>query len=163
MRSTILAVLLLTMGGLLTTAVVRAGDVATAVEAAPPPAGRTPMPVPARGKGDKCVAPTDWMRRNHMTMLMHQRDTTVHQGDRTGRFSLKACIECHAVQGADGKAVTVADPRHFCLSCHDYAAVSIDCFECHASRPQEPGKAAHIFGSQEDLAALARYVEGLER
>ena len=132
-RSTILAFLVLAIGGLLTTSALRAGDGTTVVETVPPAvSGSTPVPVPAKGKGDQCVAPTDWMRRNHMTMLKHQRNTTVHDGDRTGRFSIKACVECHAVKGVDGKAVTVADPRHFCRTCHDYAAVSIDCFECHA-------------------------------
>ncbi len=98
--------------------------------------GRTPLPAITKGKGDKCVAPTDWMRRFHMTALNHKRDDTVHDGIRTPQFSLKACIDCHAVSGADGKAVTVKDERHFCRSCHDYAAVKVDCFECHASRPE---------------------------
>ena len=94
------------------------------------------LPKPARGQGEKCVADTDWMRRNHMTVLMHQRDDTVHDGIRTERFSLKGCIDCHALKGDDGKPVTVANPQHFCRTCHDYAAVRVDCFECHASRPQ---------------------------
>ena len=97
--------------------------------------GRVPVPAPARGKGDSCVADTDFMRRNHMTMLDHQRDDTVHEGLRAKRFSLKECISCHAVNGSDGVPVTVDDPKHFCRSCHDYAAVQIDCFQCHASRP----------------------------
>jgi len=33
--------------------------------------------------------------------------------------------------------VTVDDPQHFCRTCHDYAAVRPDCFQCHASRPGE--------------------------
>jgi predicted CXXCH cytochrome family protein len=98
--------------------------------------GRVPVPAPARGKGDSCVADTDFMRRNHMTMLNHQRDDTVHEGVRAKRFSLKKCISCHAVKGPDGVPVTVDDPKHFCRSCHDYAAVQIDCFQCHASRPE---------------------------
>lgn len=115
---------------------------AAAKSEAAKPAGRTPMPSIARGTGDACVAPTDWMRRFHMTALNHKRDDTVHDGIRTPKFSLKGCIDCHQVKGADGKAVTVADERHFCRSCHDYAAVKVDCFECHASRPDEAGKAA---------------------
>ncbi len=99
-------------------------------------------PQPAKGQGDKCVAPTDWMRRYHMTVLHHQRDDTVHEGVRTQQFSLKGCIDCHQVKGPDGKAVTVSDPKHFCRTCHDYAAVRVDCFECHASRPGEKDKAA---------------------
>lgn len=104
------------------------------------PAGQTP--VPAKGKGDACVAPTDWMRRYHMTALNHQRDATVHEGIRTDKFSLKGCIECHAVRGADGRPVTVKDAGHFCRTCHDYTAVKVDCFECHASRPEGDGATA---------------------
>lgn len=130
------------------------------------PAGRTPIPVPAKGKGDKCVAPTDWMRRNHMAALMHKRDQTMHEGIRTQQFALKECVSCHAVNGADGKPVTVADAKHFCRSCHDYAAVSVDCFECHASRPGDASKGAALdqHGSEVrgDVAALGRYVEGLK-
>ena len=101
-------------------------------------------PAVAKGRGDKCVAPTDWMRRNHMSVLKHQRDDTVHEGIRTTQFSLKGCIDCHAVKGSDGKAVAVSDPKHFCRTCHDYAAVRVDCFDCHASRPGEAGKSAGV-------------------
>lgn len=125
------------------TAPPKSGAAPAASPAAAQP-GRTPLPAITKGKGDKCVAPTDWMRRFHMTALNHKRDETVHEGIRTPQFSLKACIDCHAVSGADGKAVTVNDGRHFCRSCHDYAAVKVDCFECHASRPEgsAPGKGA---------------------
>lgn len=127
--------------------------------------GRVFVPAPPRGKGDKCVADTDFMRRNHMAVLNHQRDDTVHDGIRTKRFSLKGCIDCHAVKGADGKPVTVKSPKHFCRGCHDYAAVRIDCFECHASRP-EPGKAARARGDRDSAtlaAALAGYLRGTRR
>jgi hypothetical protein len=139
-----------------------AGEDSGSAGAPAPLAGRTPVPTPARGRGDKCVAPTDWMRRNHMTMLKHQRDDTVHLGERTGKFSLKACVECHAVNGKDGHPLPVSDPGHFCRSCHDYAAVSIDCFECHASRPPEGGKAAALPVSPAEVAKMQRYVEGLK-
>lgn len=123
-------------------------------------------PQPAKGRGEKCVAPTDWMRRFHMTALKHQRDDTVHEGIRTEKFSLKGCIDCHQVKGADDKPVTVADPKHFCRTCHDYAAVRVDCFECHASRPGEQpsktGQAADPAGAQ-DVAAMHRYLKGAEQ
>jgi predicted CXXCH cytochrome family protein len=125
------------------------------------------LPKPARGRGDKCVADTAWMRRNHMTALSHQRDGTVHDGIRTSRFSLKACIDCHAVKGADGKPVTVASEKHFCRTCHDYAAVQIDCFECHASRPEAKaattGEAAPERSSGTDAAMLAQYLRSLKQ
>jgi len=95
-----------------------------------------PLPVIARGQGDSCVADTQLMRRNHMTMLRHQRDETMRDGIRGKQYSLKECVACHAVMGPDAMPVTVASPEHFCRSCHDYAAVNIDCFGCHASRPE---------------------------
>jgi len=93
------------------------------------------LPKPARGAGDTCVADVEWMRRNHMTMLNHERDRTVHDGARKEAFGLSGCVSCHAVKGADGKPVSASHAGHFCRTCHDYAAVKIDCFECHASRP----------------------------
>ncbi len=98
---------------------------------------RVPVPDIPVGQGESCVEDTDFMRRNHMTLLKHQRDETMLQGIRTRQHSLKECVSCHAVPGADGMAITVDSPQHFCRSCHDYAAVQIDCFDCHASRPAD--------------------------
>jgi hypothetical protein len=83
-----------------------------------------PFPAIAMGQGETCVEDTDFMRRN-----------TVINGVRTEQHSLKECINCHVVNGPDSVPVTVSSPQHFCRSCHDYAAVSVDCFQCHASRP----------------------------
>lgn len=94
------------------------------------------LPVIPMGKGDSCVEDIDFMRRNHMELLKHQRDETTLRGVRSEQYSLKQCLDCHAVYGPDAVAVTAADSGHFCRSCHDYAAVSIDCFQCHASRPE---------------------------
>ncbi|HJW11201.1 MAG TPA: hypothetical protein VJ598_05430 [Albitalea sp.] len=91
----------------------------------------TPAIEPAT-PGTKCVADPDFMRRNHMTLLKHQRDDTVHAGVRGAPFSLKDCVGCHASKASGSVA---AAPGDFCSSCHAYAAVKIDCFECHASRP----------------------------
>lgn len=123
------------------------------------------LPKPARGRGEKCVADTAWMRRNHMTALMHHRDEAVHEGIRTKRFDLTGCIDCHAVKGADGKPVTFASPKHFCRTCHDYAAVSIDCFECHASRPEakaaSTGEAVPERAPASGVAALTQYLRSM--
>jgi len=100
--------------------------------------GRVAVPVVKIEKGEACVASVEEMRRDHMKMLLHQRDRTVHQGLREPRFSLKNCIDCHAsretgsVLGKDG----------FCSSCHAYASVSIDCFECHT--PVRQSRAASV-------------------
>lgn len=97
--------------------------------------GGTPMPHISAGKGEQCVEPTDVMRRDHMEFILHQRDETVHNGIRTKKHSFKECINCHVTTGADNKPVSFKDPDHFCSSCHRYAAVSIDCFQCHTSLP----------------------------
>ena len=124
--------------------------------------GRVPVPVIGRGNGDACVADTDFMRRHHMDMLKHQRDETVQQGIRTERYSLKECVACHTVPGPDGRAVTAESPKHFCSSCHIYAAVKIDCFECHASRPELAGKEAGGGGEAFDAMKTPSAVTGIK-
>jgi hypothetical protein len=84
-------------------------------------------------RGEACVAPVAEMRRDHMKMLFHQRDRTMRQGIREARASLKGCVECHASQ----KTGSVLGKEGFCSSCHEYAAVKIDCFECHTPLRQE--------------------------
>ena len=90
------------------------------------------MPDVPKGKGDQCVEPTPEMRKNHMEYILHQRDETMYKGIRTKTHSLKECINCHVPENSD---VRFGDSKHFCSSCHNYAAVSIDCFQCHADRP----------------------------
>jgi hypothetical protein len=103
--------------------------------------GRTPKPVIERAaKGAQCVADPQFMRKNHMDLLKHQRDDTVRQGVRGEKYSLKTCIECHASR--ETASVTKAS-TNFCVSCHSYAAVKIDCFECHASQPQTRAATFH--------------------
>jgi hypothetical protein len=119
-----------------------------------------PLPVIPGGKGDSCVEDTDFMRRNHMDMLKHQRDETVLKGVRTRQHSLVECIDCHVVEGPDLEAVSASDPQHFCRACHDYAAVSIDCFQCHASRPVAgDSSAGHAAGFAFPGAAEANGVQ----
>lgn len=104
---------------------------ATAGMAADGPA-RTPVPaIEKAAAGTTCVAPAEVMRRDHMKFLKHQRDDTVHGGIRGAKFSLKGCIDCHA----SARTGSVASaPGDFCASCHAYAAVTIDCFECHTPK-----------------------------
>jgi hypothetical protein len=80
-----------------------------------------------------CVEPTPDMRRNHMKYILHHRNETMREGIRTKTFSLNECIDCHVSSAPD--APRASSPKHFCNSCHTYAAVHIDCFECHADRP----------------------------
>ncbi len=101
---------------------------------------RVPKPVIETGKGEQCVESTGFMRKNHMELLKHQRDETMHKGIRTRNHSLNGCIECHASRS---NSSVVGSDRNFCQSCHSYAAVKLDCFECHASKPKAAaGRAA---------------------
>jgi hypothetical protein len=105
-----------------------AGDAHTGAEHA----GRVPLPAMKIERGEACVAPVEEMRRDHMKMLFHQRDRTMREGIRATRFSLKNCIACHASR----KTGSVLGKDGFCASCHAYAAVKIDCFECHSAERQ---------------------------
>ena len=96
---------------------------------------RVPMPVITSGKGQECVEPTDVMRRDHMTFLLHQRDATVREGIRTKKYSLAGCVECHVQRDAQGQSIPINAPGQFCEGCHRYTAVRMDCFECHATTP----------------------------
>lgn len=82
-----------------------------------------------------CVEPTDVMRKDHMSLLFDQRDRTVHQGIRTKRHSLVGCIDCHASTDQNGKPIPINAAGQFCQSCHAYAGVKMDCFQCHAPTP----------------------------
>lgn len=122
----------------------------------------TPKPVVPKGKGEQCVEPTEDMRKNHMKYLKHQRDLTVHEGIRTKKFSLVECIECHVVPNEKGEYPKFGSDDHFCSSCHNYASVDIDCFQCHATKPDTSqgyrhnldAKAAHHFTTTSEEQVL---------
>jgi len=115
---------------------------------APAQAGEVPAPKLAKAfKGEQCVEPNDVMRRNHMEFLKHQRDETLREGVRGNKYSLNECIDCHAVKSPDVAGGKVRTLKPFCAECHAYAAVSIDCFQCHT------GAAVPGIGPQSALPA----------
>jgi len=97
--------------------------------------GAVVIPQPAKpANASDCVEPVDIMRRDHMNFLLHQRDATVLEGKRDGKYSLVGCMDCHNATEPAETVVRYPDPQHFCAGCHLYASVKIDCFECHADR-----------------------------
>jgi hypothetical protein len=90
-------------------------------------------------KLDNCVEPTEYMRRNHMELIRHQRDTTVYGGIRSTKHSMAGCVTCHVGYDADQQPVPVNGDHQFCEACHDYAAVTLNCFDCHATVPEGEG------------------------
>jgi hypothetical protein len=108
--------------------------------------GGVPMPVVPEANArfsetQGCVEPTEEMRKNHMEYILHQRDETMHRGIRTRQYALEECINCHVPENS---TVRHDSPEHFCNSCHIYAAVTIDCFQCHADRPVPESKSSSL-------------------
>jgi predicted CXXCH cytochrome family protein len=109
--------------------------VATAADVSASSFGKIAIPAPAKpADAANCVEPVEVMRRDHMKFLLHQRDQTVLEGARDSKYSLTGCMDCHNPASTDGEVIRYEDPQHFCSSCHQYASVNIDCFECHADR-----------------------------
>jgi len=129
-------------------------------------------PVVPKATGTPHPEGNAYMRRWHMQMMRHDRDVTMYQGVRPVDASLNACFECHTVRDYAGTPVTVADERHFCRTCHDFAAVKVDCFDCHRSTPEEydepPAHAALsrppglLPRSLSDIATMQAYLETVD-
>ncbi len=102
----------------------------------------------------------EFMRANHMKLLKHDRDLTMRLGDRAIENSLKDCVTCHAVKGPDALPVSVKEEGHFCAVCHQFAAVKIDCFQCHNSKPDEDSIRI-LLQKYPDSRELADYLEGM--
>ncbi len=81
----------------------------------------------------QCVAPADYMRASHMSMLNEWRNSVVRDGERVyvthdGRryeMSLSnTCTKCHS------------NKSEFCDQCHNSLGVRLTCWECH-NEPKE--------------------------
>jgi hypothetical protein len=90
-----------------------------------------------------CVKDAEWMRAHHMTLLNEWRDSVVREGDRDfvaddGTHYQKSlsntCLSCHADWtgfAEDKMRIPPAEQPRSCLECHDYAGVSVYCYDCH--------------------------------
>ena len=106
-----------------------AGVVTGGPEDIPPPTG-------VSSEDTQCVEPVEVMRRQHFEYILDHRDMTVIEGIRTKQYSLTGCIDCHITPNAQGAYARYSQETHFCASCHQFTAVNIDCFQCHADRPE---------------------------
>lgn len=116
---------------------------ALATLAAAADSGRVPKPVIEIANPGQCIDSPEVMRRTHMDLLKHQRDKTMHEGERRAKASLNGCIECHASKSSGSVQGT---NQNFCQGCHSYTAVKLDCFECH--QPKLAKTAARIAGAK---------------
>jgi len=99
-------------------------------------AGPLPKPELPPGGEKECVAPAAEMRDTHMQLLNVWRDDVLRNADRVkvtvgGKEYQKglqmACMQCHS------------NKEKFCDTCHEYAAVSPTCWDCHIT-PTELAK-----------------------
>jgi hypothetical protein len=87
-------------------------------------------PEPILPKQEKqCVAPLAYMRTSHMNLLMDWRESVVRH-------------DVHSFKAFNGKTYTMSvtgtcltgchtNKDEFCDRCHNYAGVSVQCWECH--------------------------------
>lgn len=107
---------------------------------------------------ENCVEPTEYMRRNHFELIRHQRDETVYGGIRGAKHSLSGCVQCHVGYDSSGTPIEIDAEGQFCNSCHEYAAVEMNCFDCHATVPKGEAwnhEVAAAHAHQTGLAPLA--------
>jgi hypothetical protein len=99
-------------------------------------AGDFVLPSSKAATVENCVEPTEYMRRNHFEVIRHQRDTTVYGGIRSTKHSLAGCVSCHVGYDGAERPVRINAEGQFCSACHEYAAVDMNCFDCHATVPK---------------------------
>lgn len=113
--------------------------------AAPDPKLDTPAIQKLAAKDRKCVMPTDYMRANHMQMLVDWRENVVRskgigggpvdarmfvnpEGKKYLASLSNTCLDCHS------------NKDKFCDQCHNYVAVTPNCFGCHLDKQQKVAK-----------------------
>ena len=123
-------------------------------------------PVVPTATGEPHPASENW-RANHMVYMYHDRDLTMRdgvrdiaEGDHEIMASIGECFDCHAVEDETGTPVSYEDERHFCRVCHDYAAVTVDCFMCHRSTPAD-NTAYRAMATADDPASIEAYLARL--
>ncbi len=107
---------------------------------------------------ESCVEPTERMRREHMEFIKHQRIATVHEGIRGTKHRLSGCVECHISYDAERVPRPIDRRDQFCGACHAFAAVDLNCFDCHAAVPNVSGPAPEV-GEAHPTAVVAPSVE----
>ena len=104
------------------------------IVAAPSPKLDTPAILKLAEKERQCVMPTPYMRANHMQMLIDWREGVVRNGNREfinpggKKFTVSlsnTCMECHS------------NKTQFCDQCHNYVAVTPNCWGCHLDKEQK--------------------------
>lgn len=89
----------------------------------------------------KCVESKEFMRKEHMKMLIDWRDAVVREGKtlyvnsqgKSFNMSLQnTCMQCHT------------NKSKFCDECHNYAGVKPYCWDCHIEPKENIKKEARL-------------------
>lgn len=89
----------------------------------------------------KCVESKDYMRKEHMKLLIEWRDAVVRDGKtlyvnsqgKTFNMSLQnTCMKCHT------------NKSEFCDECHKYVMVKPYCWDCHIEPKENIKKEAKL-------------------
>ncbi len=107
----------------------------------------------------------EYWRINHPALLAHDRDLVVLEGIRDVDASLVGCVVCHAVNGPDQGPVPMpvdaGSPDNSCQVCHQFVAIEIGCFVCHASVPSKEDVAMILPQYSADDEGWRAYMEDL--
>jgi hypothetical protein len=83
---------------------------------------------PAREK--QCVAPLSYMRTSHMHLLVDWRDGVVRHDVRSFK-AFNGKTYTMSLSGTCLSSGCHTNKAEFCDRCHNYAAVSVYCWDCH--------------------------------
>ena len=102
---------------------------------APPPDPKIDTPEIQKMVEKKCIEPKSFMKKEHMVMLDDWRNKAVREaltiyvatdGKEYVMSLQNTCMRCHS------------NKKKFCDECHNYAAVTPYCWDCHIE-PKEEG------------------------
>lgn len=117
------------------------------------------LPVVPVATGEPHAEGNEYWRRHHMELMRHDRGLTLREGQRDIEASLAQCFDCHTTEEA-GQPVTYQSEKHFCRSCHEFAAVRIDCFSCHRSTPSD-NPLNRAMAQPDEVNSIAAYLKRL--
>ena len=89
------------------------------------------VPDLATPEGDQCVEPADWMRDNHMTLLVDWREGLVRDGIREYVATDGTKYENISLTGTCLDKGCHSSKDEFCDRCHTYVGAEPDCWSCH--------------------------------
>ena len=122
-------------------------------------AGRTPVPHPPHGKGDHCVMPTEFMRRNHMLMMYAHRKDVLAEGIRTTQFNIVGLRHLPRGQGRGRPARVLSTTRSISAApatamrrCRSIVSNAI------IRKPQSSDKSAALGADRADAAKMAAFL-----